>query len=126
VLFSIVIRNTEGTRFYAFPTLDCGSVKDRGSSAISDLPDPDSLDRNVHPGELTAINEAVDRFLPGLIREPGLRVHGLQNTPNGHAVLGRSRLASSVWVVGGFSGPRPQDVAGDRSGPCRPDSSRQD
>jgi sarcosine oxidase len=103
--FPILIRNTGDTRLSAFPTLDGGSVKVAGSASLSNLADPDNLDRNVSPRDLTAVNDAVARFMPGLIPNP-IRVSAYMDgyTPDGHAFVGPMPAAPNVWVLGGFSG----------------------
>jgi sarcosine oxidase len=103
--FPIFIRNTGNQRLSGFPALDGGSVKVSGSSSLSDLADPDDLNRNVAPSEVTAIGDAVARFLPGLLPGP-VRVSAYMDgyTPDDHAIIGPLHPATGIWVLGGFSG----------------------
>lgn len=101
--FPIVIRSTDAMRFYAFPALDGRSVKVGGSPSITDLADPDDLDRNLHPRELAAINEAVARFLPGLTPQP-IRISAYMDgyTTDGHPII--NSPDPRMLVLGRFSG----------------------
>jgi sarcosine oxidase len=103
--FPVCIRDSDGVHISAFPTLDGGSVKTAVSASFSDLDDPDDLDRNVDPGLLTVVTDAVARFLPGLVPGP-IRVAAYMDgyTPDGHAVVGQLPGADGVLVLGGFSG----------------------
>jgi sarcosine oxidase len=103
--FPIFIRISEGVHISGFPSLDGGSVKIAVTASFTDLADPDDLDRNVAPEILTATNDAVARFLPGLIPAP-LRVSAYMDgyTPDGHALVGPMPETPNVWLLGGFSG----------------------
>jgi sarcosine oxidase len=103
--FPISIRHSEGVHISAFPSLDGGSVKIAVSASFTDLAGPDDLDRNVDPGILTVVTDAVARFLPGLVPGP-IRVSAYMDgyTPDGHALVGPLPATPNVWLLGGFSG----------------------
>jgi sarcosine oxidase len=103
--FPICIRNSGGVHISAFPSLDAGSVKIAVSASFTDLPGPDDLDRNVDPGIMTVVTDAVARFMPGLIPSP-IRVSAYMDgyTPDGHALVGSLPATPNVWILGGFSG----------------------
>lgn len=103
--FPVAIRHSAGVHISAFPSLDDGSVKIAVAASFTDLPGPGSLDRNVDPGSLAIVTDAVARFLPGL--DPGpIRVSAHMDgyTPDGHALVGPAPSAPNTWLLGGFSG----------------------
>jgi sarcosine oxidase len=103
--FPVCIRDSDGVHLSAFPSLDGGSVKTAVSASFTDPADPDDLDRNVDPGVLTVVTDAVARFLPGLVPGP-IRVSAYMDgyTPDGHALVGQLPATPHVWLLGGFSG----------------------
>jgi sarcosine oxidase len=103
--FPICIRDSNEVHISAFPSLDGGSVKIAVSASFTDLTDPDDLDRNVDPGTLTVVTDAVARFMPGLFPSP-IRVSAYMDgyTPDGHALAGPLPAVPNVWLLGGFSG----------------------
>lgn len=102
----IFIRDNEDAHIFGIPTLDGGSVKVAPHSDDDGyLDDADQLDRNVDVDDLSSINAAVARCLPGLIPEP-VRVSAYMDayTTDRHGVVGRAPGADNVWLLGAFSG----------------------
>jgi sarcosine oxidase len=103
--FPVSIRNSDGVHISAFPSIDGGSVKIAVAASFTDLASPEDLDRNVDPGVMTVITDAVARFMPGLSSGP-IRISAYMDgyTPDGHALVGPLPASPRTWLLGGFSG----------------------
>jgi sarcosine oxidase len=103
--FPVSIRNSDGTHISAVPSLDGRSVKIAVSASFSELPDADRLDRNVSPRLVDVIDDAVVRYMSGLVPGPvRVSAHMDGYTPDGHALVGPMPGAPNLWLLGGFSG----------------------
>lgn len=107
--------------FSCFPAVDGETVK----VSLHSLPRPrvrsaEDVTRNPSPELLTAVREAVTRFLPGLYPDP-VRVGSYADcfTSDGHAIIGQLPDLPNVTVMTGFSGhgfklsPTLGDIAAD-------------
>ena len=103
--FPVSIRTSQGTHISAFPSLDSRSVKIAVSASFSDLPDADHLDRTVPPQVVDVVDDAVTRFMPGLIPGP-VRVSAYMDgyTLDGHALVGPVPGVPNLWLLGGSPG----------------------
>jgi sarcosine oxidase len=98
--------NAAGMQVYGFPAIDgpTGGVKvaffRKGIVCT-----PDTIDRVVHPGEITEMRDRVGALLPAL---DGPCLHSAtcmySNTPDEHFVIARHPDSSNVTVACGFSG----------------------
>ncbi|MDP9166175.1 MAG: N-methyl-L-tryptophan oxidase [Actinomycetota bacterium] len=98
--------NAAGRQIYGFPAIDgpAGGVKvaffRKGIVCT-----PDTIDRVVHPQEVTEMRSRVSELLPAL---DGPCVHSAtcmySNTPDEHFVIARHPDSSNVTVACGFSG----------------------
>ncbi len=98
--------NAAGMQIYGFPAIDgpAGGVKvaffRKGIVCT-----PDTIDRVVHPQEITEMRSRVSELLPAL---DGPCVHSAtcmySNTPDEHFVIARHPDSSNVTVACGFSG----------------------
>ena len=103
--FPIFIRISGNRSMYGAPSVDGVTVKATLDGRSAPTPLPDSVPRDLSPGEIAETMETVTEFFPGLF--PNIvRSDAFPDlyTSDGHALLGRLREKSRIYCATGFSG----------------------
>lgn len=91
--------------FYGFPSIDGVSVKMAEHSGGQPVVDPDNVDREMHPDDITRLAGFLQAHLPGLVATPTKHAVCLYTlTPDQHFIVDTHPQWKNVAIVAGFSG----------------------
>ncbi|MBI3861353.1 MAG: N-methyl-L-tryptophan oxidase [Planctomycetia bacterium] len=92
-------------QFYGFPRLDGKTIKLAEHTGGEEVRDPLTVDRGLHPADLTRVSAFAREFLPGIDPEPVTHsVCMYTKTPDSHFCIDRHPVLKNVVVGAGFSG----------------------
>lgn len=96
---------TPAGQFYGFPRIDGSTIKLAEHTGGDTVTDPLSVDRELHPADLTRVNDFVREFLPALNPQPVRHsVCMYTKTPDSHFCIDRHPEWGNVVIGAGFSG----------------------
>jgi sarcosine oxidase len=96
---------TSAGQFYGFPRIDGQTIKLAEHTGGDMVSDPLTVDRELHPADLTRVNEFVREFLPAL--DPSPVRHSVcmyTKSPDSHFIIDRHPEWANVVYGAGFSG----------------------
>ncbi len=91
--------------FYGFPAINATGVKVGEHSGRQIVPDPDDLDREVHPADERPVRQFLQKYLPKLgaeVRKTSVCMYTM--TPDEHFIIDRHPDYPHVAYACGFSG----------------------
>jgi sarcosine oxidase len=96
---------TAAGQFYGFPRIDGRTIKLAEHTGGDAVADPLTVDRALHPGDMTGVDEFVREFLPAIDPQPVRHsVCMYTKTPDSHFCIDRHPEWGNVVVGAGFSG----------------------
>lgn len=91
--------------FYGFPSIDGRTIKVAEHTGGDAVPDPLTVDRDVHPQDIEPVSEFVRRVLPGVNPEPVRHsVCMYTHSPDHHFIIDRNPRYENIVIGAGFSG----------------------
>ncbi|QQK74974.1 N-methyl-L-tryptophan oxidase [Salicibibacter cibarius] len=102
--FPIFGRETEGQRWYGFPSLDGHLVKVAFHHGGDEV-DPDTIDRTTHKEDIEHLSKFIHKYIPDL--DPNAvkaKVCMYTNTPDNHFIIGSVSGMPNVTMLGPMAG----------------------